>query len=50
LRLSEIGFVFSNPPLSNALISDFDIRASDFRPKAGKLALFFHSPKAAEAS
>ena len=39
LYCSQIGFVFST---SN--ISDFGIRASDFQPKAGNLALLFLTP------
>jgi hypothetical protein len=41
LSLLDIGFVFSNCALSNAVVSDFELRASDFRPKTGILALFF---------
>jgi hypothetical protein len=41
LLLPEIGFVFSNWIMLNAVISNFELRASDFRPMAGILALFF---------
>jgi hypothetical protein len=39
LNTKLIGFVFSNSPFQ--LVSDLELSASDFRPKAGKLALFF---------
>jgi hypothetical protein len=41
---AQIGFVFSNRALLNAVLSDFEPRASDFRAKPGDwlcLALFF---------
>jgi hypothetical protein len=67
----EIGFVFSNAPIhlvsrptwgnrrpaTQPELSDFEIRASYFRPKAGnwlcfgfELGLFFHRPKPQKSS
>ena len=38
----EIGFVFHNCLLPGVpIVSDFGIRASDFRLKVGELALFY---------
>jgi hypothetical protein len=37
----EIGFVFSNRAPQNVLVSDFELGASDFRPKAGDWLCFF---------
>jgi hypothetical protein len=37
---SQIGFVFSTWVQLNVVVSDLELSASDFRPKASKLALF----------
>jgi hypothetical protein len=43
----QIGFVFSNWVLLDAFISDFELSASDFRPKAGDWLCFFKMSLAA---
>ena len=37
--MAQIGFVFSTVPIQ--IVSDFELRASDFRPKAGDWLCFF---------